>query len=89
MISFLNAAEPVNMENPIPAAEKLINQGLHKEALDLLRPWILDPKTANHQALPSAISSTMMCYINLNRYSEIDEFREKAAEVHKNNWRVL
>lgn len=78
-------------ENPMPSAQQLINQGLHKEALDLLRPWILDPKTAARE-IPDKDLVIVLVYQSLqqlNRVSETDEFLEKAAEVYQTDWKML
>ncbi|MDR0704383.1 MAG: alpha-2-macroglobulin, partial [Planctomycetaceae bacterium] len=91
-ISSVYAAEKtVDRTNPMSSAEQLINQGLHKDALDLLRPWILDPKTAARD-IPDkdqAIAFVCQSLQKLNRVSETDEFLEKAAEIHQTDWKML
>ncbi|MDR3196862.1 MAG: alpha-2-macroglobulin [Planctomycetaceae bacterium] len=83
--------ESVDRENPVSAAQKLMNQGLHKDALDLLRPWILDPKTVETEIPDKDTAVTSVCQLlqKLNRVSETDEFLEKAAEIHQTNWKML
>ncbi|MDR2114887.1 MAG: alpha-2-macroglobulin, partial [Planctomycetaceae bacterium] len=85
------AAETVGMKNPVAAAQTFFENGLHKDALDLVHSWILDPKTAELENSDKEIAVSLVCNLlqKLNRVSEIDEFLEKAAEVHQTNWKVL
>ncbi|MDR0610633.1 MAG: alpha-2-macroglobulin, partial [Planctomycetaceae bacterium] len=81
----------VDSTNPLSSAKQLINQGLHKEALDLLRSWILDPKTAAMK-IPDKDQAVVFAYRSLqklDRVSETDEFLEKTAEIHKTDWAML
>ncbi|MDR3234629.1 MAG: alpha-2-macroglobulin [Planctomycetaceae bacterium] len=76
--------------NPIPQADKLIREGLHKDALDLLRPWMLDAKNVTESTdVRTAVKRVADTLQQLNQSAEIDAFLEEAAEIHKNNRRVL
>jgi hypothetical protein len=91
-ISTLYATETIEMKNPIPAAEKLIEQGLHKDALDLLHSWVFDPKSAeldDKDLVPKAVNLVTNSLKKLYQIDEIDEFLESIAKIHKKNWRVL
>ncbi|MDR0336247.1 MAG: alpha-2-macroglobulin, partial [Planctomycetaceae bacterium] len=89
--SSVYAEESVDRTNPIAVADQLIKQGLHKDALDLLRSWILDPKTAETKTPDKAEAIVRVCRTlqQLNRVSETDEFLEKTAEIHKTDWKML
>ncbi len=39
--------------------------------------------------MPSALDNGVHCLQPLGRVNEIDDFREKFVEVHKDNWRLL
>ncbi len=90
-VSFANAVE-VSMPNPVADAEKLMQQGLPKDAVDKLRPWILDPKSAapaEIEKVPKGIEMVVDCLGKLNRMPEVDDFLEQAVVVHRKNWRAL
>ncbi|MDR1268922.1 MAG: alpha-2-macroglobulin, partial [Planctomycetaceae bacterium] len=89
--SSVYAQESVDKENPVSAAEQLIDQGLHKDALDLLRPWILDPKTVEIENPDKEFAIEMVCQTlqELNRVSETDEFLEKATKIYSTDWKML
>lgn len=47
------------MTDPIQAAEKLKNEGLWKEVVDLLRPWVLDEKSAAAEVDEKSVSKAI------------------------------
>ncbi|MDR3182517.1 MAG: alpha-2-macroglobulin [Planctomycetaceae bacterium] len=82
---FVTAADTV-----LSQADKLIKEGLHKDALDLLRPWVLDTKNKAESAdVRTAVKRVTDALQRLNQSAEIDTFLEGAAEIHKNNRQVL
>ncbi|MDR2754332.1 MAG: alpha-2-macroglobulin, partial [Planctomycetaceae bacterium] len=85
------ATESADKENPISVANELIDQGRHKDALDLIRSYILDPKTAKIEIPDKEMTITLVCRLlqKLNRLSEVDDFLEKAAEIHQMDWKIL
>ncbi|MCL2624851.1 MAG: MG2 domain-containing protein, partial [Planctomycetaceae bacterium] len=78
----------INMQNPIPDCEKYMAAGLFKEAFDALQTWTLDPN-ADPQIVGKGFIMALTCLQNLNRVSEIDDYREQVVETHRKNWRLL
>src|SRR6185503_17360074 len=74
---------------PLEALLKLHTDGNHKEAYDGLRSFVLERKDAASAELVKAFETAINCLQQLNRTDEIDAFREKAIEVHKDDWRLL
>ncbi|MGL4595260.1 MAG: alpha-2-macroglobulin family protein [Thermoguttaceae bacterium] len=68
-------------------AKKMLEDGLARDALDLLRPWTLDAKNTSDD-LPDAISLVCICFQQLNQVSEVDDYLEKVLEIHKDNWKA-
>jgi hypothetical protein len=67
---------------------KLHADGNYKEAYDGLRDYVLDPSSPSDE-LPQALNVAIACLQQLNRVDEVDAFREAAADVHKDDWRLL
>ncbi len=67
---------------------QLHRDGNYKEAYDGLRRFVLD-ENAPSKELPQALQTAIACLQQLNRSSEIDEFRELAVDAHKQDWRLL
>jgi len=78
----------INMQNPIPDAEKYMKAGLYKEAFDALQAWTLDPN-ADPMTVGKGLQMALECLQNLNRISEIDDYRDQVIKIHPNNWRLL
>ena len=75
--------------SPVDDAQKLAEKGLHKDAYDLLRPWILDPKNGDHEQFGEGLRTAVDALQRLNRETEIDELLESAAKAQKNSWRGI
>ncbi len=69
-------------------ATKKMNAGNFKEAFDDYRKLGLDPKSPARE-MPELLIRAVQCLQNLGRINEVDEFREKVIEAHKDNWRLL
>ena len=65
--------------------QKLFKQGNFKDALEGFRKLALDPKSSGSQAADH-LKMAMQCLRNLGRTHEIDELRDQAIMVHKNQW---
>jgi hypothetical protein len=73
----------------VAGSQKLAQEGLHKDAYDLLRPWLLDAKNGDHARYAEGLGIAVQSLQNLNRVSEIDELLESAVEAHRNSWRAI
>ena len=69
-------------------AQKKMAAGNFKEAFEDFRKIGLDPKSSA-KSLPETLNHAVQCLQNLGRINELDEFREKVVEVHKDNWSLL
>jgi uncharacterized protein YfaS (alpha-2-macroglobulin family) len=68
---------------------KLQADGNYKDAYDGLRRVVLEQKDVAPADLVRAFQAATTCLQQLNRTDEIDDFREKAVETHKSDWRLL
>ena len=69
-------------------ATKKMQAGNFKEAFEEFRKIGLDPKSPARE-MSETLNQAIQCLQQLGRINEIDEFREKIVEVHKDNWRLL
>jgi len=69
-------------------ASKVYNEGNWKEAYELYSKLALK-KNTDEKKVGSDLTMALECLRRLNRINEVDEFREKAIEVHSGNWRLL
>jgi uncharacterized protein YfaS (alpha-2-macroglobulin family)/tetratricopeptide (TPR) repeat protein len=69
-------------------ATKKMQAGNFKEAFEVFHKLGLDPKSPARE-MPATLNQAIQCLQQLGRVNEIDEFREKLIEVHKDNWRLL
>ncbi|MDR0521618.1 MAG: hypothetical protein LBH00_07170, partial [Planctomycetaceae bacterium] len=84
-------------DSPLAKAEKLVQEGLHKDALDVIKPWILDPNTkipaesdsTKQTDLGTGLNIAVQSLQQLNRVDELDTLLESFGNVHKNNWRAM
>ncbi|MCL2304901.1 MAG: MG2 domain-containing protein, partial [Planctomycetaceae bacterium] len=76
------------MNNPLADCQKLADQRLYKEALDILQPWTLQADVDPKEVGP-ALTLAVECFQSLNRAGEIDAYRESVIQVHEKNWRLL
>jgi hypothetical protein len=83
------AAQEGGEESVLQKAEKFLVEGLPKDALDLLRPYVLNKESKGGKALDRAVRIVHNCLNQLNRPAELDEFLEEAVKIHSANWRVL
>ncbi|HEX5472937.1 MAG TPA: MG2 domain-containing protein [Lacipirellulaceae bacterium] len=75
-----------------PALEKLLKlrtDGNYKEAYDGLSQFVLERKGIASPDLVKAFDAAIVCLQQLNHVDEIDAFREKAVDAHKNDWQLL
>ena len=85
---------PSSAEKPGPSASrrdraaKLQRQGNYKEAYEIYAALALDPAD-DVKLVGGDLTKAIQCLQQLNRASEIDEFREKVIKVHAGNWWLL
>jgi uncharacterized protein YfaS (alpha-2-macroglobulin family) len=84
----MSAADSADLQSQREQAYKSHKQGNYKDAYETYRKLALDPNDDVRQAGEDLRMATA-CLQPLNRLDEMDEFREKVVEVHKNNWRLL
>jgi hypothetical protein len=69
-------------------AHKSQKEGNYKQAFEIYEKIALDPAN-DPKLVPNDLEEAVNCLKNLNRPNETDDLRERAIEVHKNNWRLL
>jgi uncharacterized protein YfaS (alpha-2-macroglobulin family) len=69
-------------------ATKKMQAGNFKDAFEDFRRLSLDLKSPARD-MPTALDNGVRCLQQLGRVNEIDDFRERFVEVHKDNWRLL
>ncbi|MBN2579397.1 MAG: alpha-2-macroglobulin [Pirellulales bacterium] len=69
-------------------AARAFSDGNFKDAFELYQKLAFDPDTESW-LLTGDLNQGIECLKRLGRVSEIDAFREKAAAVHKDDWRLL
>jgi hypothetical protein len=69
-------------------AEKIMRDGNYKEAFDLYQKLVLNPAD-NPVLVGNDLHGAIACLNQINRTAENDSFREKAVNVHSNNWKLL
>ncbi len=80
------------MPETVQKALAMHEQGLHKDAFELLQPWLLDPKNVkpeNCDGVQRAIIIADQCLMNLDRLQEIDNFLDNVVKVHRSDWKTL
>jgi len=70
------------------AAQKLYHEGNYKDALDGFMRLCLEVPN-DPRMVGSDLTQAWSCLQQLNRISELDDFREKVIARHKDNWRLL
>ncbi len=70
------------------AASRDFDNGNYKEALERFRKLTLDPKN-DVVLVGKDLEMGVNALRKLGRIDEVDDFREKTIEVHKDNWRLL
>ncbi|MDR0521838.1 MAG: hypothetical protein LBH00_08325 [Planctomycetaceae bacterium] len=75
-------------DSPLAKAEKLVKEGLHKDALELIKPFILDPQTSGKSAT-DGLNIAVQSLQQLNRLDALDELLESFGKVHKNDWQTM
>jgi hypothetical protein len=69
-------------------AQKIMRDGNYKEAFEIFQKLVYDP-AANPVLVGNDLNQAIGCLNQLNRTVENDPFREKAVNVHSNNWKLL
>ena len=69
-------------------AEKERKDGNYRDAFELYRKLCLDRRN-DPKLVGQDLNVAISCLQRINRVHEIDAFREKVIEVHKDNWRFL
>jgi len=87
MSVYLIGAEPP-MDERRSQAEELFGDGNYKEAYDIVRALVLDPRNEGEQ-LAEDYARALECLQNLQRTVDVDQFREEAVKVHADDWRLL
>jgi uncharacterized protein YfaS (alpha-2-macroglobulin family) len=90
VVLTLSAAVARHGEQPDPRQrlELLFKQGNFKVCFDGYRALAVDSQ-ADPRRVGSDMASAIQCLVRLGRGDEIDPFRERVIEVHKQNWRLL
>lgn len=70
------------------SAQRLVQNGNWKDGYEAYAKLVLDPSCNRLQAA-NDLQQAIQCLRNLSRNDEVDEFREKAVELHGSNWRLL
>ncbi|MGD0654353.1 MAG: MG2 domain-containing protein [Thermoguttaceae bacterium] len=84
----MSAADSADLQSHREQAYKSYQQGNYNDAYEAYRKLALDPNDDIRQVGEDLHMATA-CLQPLNRVDEIDEFREKVVDIHKNNWRLL
>jgi uncharacterized protein YfaS (alpha-2-macroglobulin family) len=84
----MSAADMTDMQTLREQAQRSHQQGNNKDAYEAYRKLALDPND-DLRSVGEDLNMATICLQQLNRADEIDEFREKVIEIHKNNWRLL
>lgn len=86
-----NLFDPAKIDRNDPVAEcgRAIRENrLYREALDVLQPWTLDPKT-NVESLGNGATLAVECLNRLNQTSQFDAYIEALVAAHPNNGALL
>ncbi|MFN9183263.1 MAG: alpha-2-macroglobulin family protein [Planctomycetota bacterium] len=70
------------------AAQKLLQEGNYRDALEVFLKLARDPGNAGEQ-LVGDFQSIQLCYQNLQRIHELDDVREELITLHAKDWRFL
>ena len=70
-------------------AQRLVNEGLHQDAYNLLRPWLLNAGNGDHLQYERGLTLAVQALQRLNRVPETDELLESAATAQKGSWRAM
>ncbi|MCL2744146.1 MAG: MG2 domain-containing protein, partial [Planctomycetaceae bacterium] len=91
LCSFITGANPSANDggNILADANKMVAQGLPKDALEKLRPFLLDPKNENSKDIAEGVVLAADCMHRLNKVAEIEEFLEEVLKAHQTDWRVI
>ncbi|HEX3997053.1 MAG TPA: MG2 domain-containing protein, partial [Pirellulales bacterium] len=88
LVAWSAAPEAAPTQQDRDAASKKMTNGNFKDAYDEFRRMALDKKDEPRKA-GEDLKNAIVCLERLGRADEIDDFREKAIDVHKENWRLL
>jgi uncharacterized protein YfaS (alpha-2-macroglobulin family) len=72
-----------------PQARKMMDDGNYREALEQLRRLTLEGDAGESAEIVEDFRRALQCYQQLNRLSEIDDYRETVVDKHVGDWRIL
>lgn len=87
VLGWRNARAAETPALTVAAAREAYSKGNFKDAYDSLAPRITSAEGTDQ--LEADFLTAIAALTNLGRISEVDDFREKAIEVHAKNWRLL
>src|SRR5688500_8500352 len=82
------AADAPSQNERRQQADKLSREGNWKDAYEIYRKLALDPAD-EATAVAHDLTHAVQALRQLGRVDEVDAFREKVIEAHKDNWRLL
>ncbi|MCL2005363.1 MAG: MG2 domain-containing protein [Planctomycetaceae bacterium] len=85
----LMLATTASANHTVESAQRLANEGLYKDAYDLLQPWLLDSDNGNQAQFGQGLQIAVESLQYLTRINELDDLLESAADAHKNSWRAI
>ncbi len=81
--------QPVNPDQARPKAQKLLNDGNWKEALEIYKRLVLEAEDNEGKSLVQDYNNAVQCIRNLGTLNEFDTFAEAAVKQHPEDWRLL
>jgi len=92
-LTFLCCSAVIISDKPVQEdlrkkALKAYNNGNYKDAYDIYTKLVLDPD-CDKEAVGNDLNYAISCLQSLNRIPEVDSLREKAIDLHKENWLLL
>lgn len=87
-LAYSVAREAAPMTGSRTEAQKMFANRNYKDAYEVFSRLALDP-AADAKQVGADLNMALQCLQQLNRASEIDEFRERVISVHPGNWRLL
>jgi alpha-2-macroglobulin len=88
-LAYALAREAPPMTGSRSDAQKAYNDRNYKDAYETFRRLALDSETKEPTQVGNDLNSAVACLQQLNRTSEIDEFRETVIDAQAKNWRAL
>ncbi len=88
-LAYTLAREAPPMTGSRSDAQKAYNDRNYKDAYEIFRRLALDTEAKEPTQVGNDLNMAVACLQQLNRTSEIDEFREALIEAQAKNWRAL